>query len=154
MVSVLVLKCGLRLCRFWEIAIPVMAVVIPLFLFNDMKRIAHYMEKRLTRRKITKVCPSFPSSSIGVRRTDVTGVGVQARVNVCLFDCWMLNICYVCLMIPLYHHGACLKISGFCSACTVGLRPRRSNWVSSYLCYTSMVRFAVRAGVIATLLSV
>lgn len=42
-------------CRFWEIAIPVMVIVIPLFLFSDFKRMAHYIEKRLKRRKITKV---------------------------------------------------------------------------------------------------
>ncbi|KAH9923191.1 uncharacterized protein BXZ73DRAFT_91487 [Epithele typhae] len=39
---------------FWEIALPLMAVVIPLFLFNDFKRMAHYIEKRLTRRAVVK----------------------------------------------------------------------------------------------------
>ncbi|RDX50495.1 hypothetical protein OH76DRAFT_1482272 [Lentinus brumalis] len=39
---------------FWEIAIPVMIVVIPLFLFNDFKRMGHYIEKRLRGRKINK----------------------------------------------------------------------------------------------------
>ena len=41
--------------RFWEIAIPVMLVVVPLFLLNDFKRVAHYIEKRAKRRAITKV---------------------------------------------------------------------------------------------------
>ncbi|PIL31186.1 transporter [Ganoderma sinense ZZ0214-1] len=39
---------------FWEIAIPVMIVVIPLFLWGDFKRMGHYFEKRLTSRKIKK----------------------------------------------------------------------------------------------------
>ncbi|RPD82705.1 hypothetical protein L226DRAFT_476045 [Lentinus tigrinus ALCF2SS1-7] len=39
---------------FWEIAIPVMIVVIPLFLFSDFKRMGHYIEKRLRRHKIKK----------------------------------------------------------------------------------------------------
>ena len=32
-----------------------MIVVIPLFLFSDFKRMGHYLEKRLRRRKINKV---------------------------------------------------------------------------------------------------
>ncbi|KAI1786797.1 hypothetical protein LXA43DRAFT_1032081 [Ganoderma leucocontextum] len=39
---------------FWEIAIPLMIVVIPLFLWNDFTRMGHYLEKRLTSRKIKK----------------------------------------------------------------------------------------------------
>ena len=43
---------------FWEIAIPVMLVVVPLFLWGDLKRMGHYIDKRLRRRKINKVCLS------------------------------------------------------------------------------------------------
>ena len=42
---------------FWEIAIPVMLVVVPLFLWGDLKRMGHYIDKRLRRRKINKVRP-------------------------------------------------------------------------------------------------
>ncbi|TFK24275.1 magnesium transporter [Coprinopsis marcescibilis] len=37
---------------FWQIALPVMAVVIPLFLWRDISRGVHYMQKRLLKRKI------------------------------------------------------------------------------------------------------
>ncbi|KAI0327693.1 hypothetical protein GY45DRAFT_1283295 [Cubamyces sp. BRFM 1775] len=40
---------------FWEIAIPVMVVVIVLFMWNDFKGMMHYLEKRLKRRRINKV---------------------------------------------------------------------------------------------------
>ncbi len=40
---------------FWEIAIPVMIVVIPLFLWSDFRRMGRYFEKRLTTRQIKKV---------------------------------------------------------------------------------------------------
>ncbi|KAG2140989.1 hypothetical protein DEU56DRAFT_278126 [Suillus clintonianus] len=36
---------------FWKIAIPVMAFVIPLFMWSDLKRVAHYTEKRWAARK-------------------------------------------------------------------------------------------------------
>lgn len=36
---------------FWKIAIPVMAFVIPLFMWSDLGRAAHYAEKRWTARK-------------------------------------------------------------------------------------------------------
>ncbi|KAF5346159.1 hypothetical protein D9758_009966 [Tetrapyrgos nigripes] len=41
---------------FWEIAIPVMVVVVPLFLFADIKRGAHYLMKRMQSEKASKVC--------------------------------------------------------------------------------------------------
>ena len=41
--------------RFWEIAIPLMVVVVPLFLWSDFRRIAHYFEERLAGHKIKKV---------------------------------------------------------------------------------------------------
>ncbi|EMD39334.1 hypothetical protein CERSUDRAFT_112973 [Gelatoporia subvermispora B] len=37
---------------FWEIAIPVMAIVIPLFMFRDIKRLGHYVQKRMTQQSI------------------------------------------------------------------------------------------------------
>lgn len=39
---------------FWEIAIPVMIVVTLLFMWNDIKRAFHYVQKRLVARKIDK----------------------------------------------------------------------------------------------------
>ncbi|KAM5539863.1 hypothetical protein V8D89_006366 [Ganoderma adspersum] len=39
---------------FWEIGIPVMIVVIPLFLWSDFTRMVHYFEKRLMGHKIKK----------------------------------------------------------------------------------------------------
>ncbi|OBZ68633.1 Magnesium transport protein CorA [Grifola frondosa] len=44
---------------FWEIAIPVMAIVISLFLFSDLQRMKHYVEKRLIRRKVKKSYKPF-----------------------------------------------------------------------------------------------
>jgi len=32
---------------FWQIAIPVIAVIIPLFLWADIRRLAHYLKKRM-----------------------------------------------------------------------------------------------------------
>ncbi|KIJ66521.1 hypothetical protein HYDPIDRAFT_86366 [Hydnomerulius pinastri MD-312] len=40
---------------FWEIAIPVMAVVIPIFMWPDIKRVAHYAAKRFAARSQQKV---------------------------------------------------------------------------------------------------
>ncbi|KAF9225244.1 hypothetical protein BS17DRAFT_778349 [Gyrodon lividus] len=40
---------------FWVIAVPVMAVVIPIFMWPDIKRIAHYTAKRFEARKAQKV---------------------------------------------------------------------------------------------------
>lgn len=40
---------------FWEIAIPVMMVVIPLFLWSDFRRMGRYFEKRFQSRRIKKV---------------------------------------------------------------------------------------------------
>lgn len=41
--------------RFWEIAIPVMVIVVPIFMWNDILQGAHYMKKRWVDRKIRKV---------------------------------------------------------------------------------------------------
>jgi hypothetical protein len=41
---------------FWEIALPLMAVIIPFFLWSDIVRVAHYMKKKLLARRIKKVC--------------------------------------------------------------------------------------------------
>ncbi|KAL1950966.1 hypothetical protein VTO73DRAFT_115 [Trametes versicolor] len=39
---------------FWEIAMPVMVVVVVLFMQNDIKRMIHYLSKRMTRHRIKK----------------------------------------------------------------------------------------------------
>ncbi|OCH89796.1 hypothetical protein OBBRIDRAFT_756041, partial [Obba rivulosa] len=39
---------------FWEISIPVLLVIVFLFMFQDIKRLGHYMQKRATRQSVTK----------------------------------------------------------------------------------------------------
>ncbi|KAF9011264.1 magnesium transporter [Cyathus striatus] len=39
---------------FWEIALPVMAFVIPVFLWPDLQRMYHYIQKRLTSKRAVK----------------------------------------------------------------------------------------------------
>ncbi|KAI5116809.1 hypothetical protein M0805_007090, partial [Coniferiporia weirii] len=39
---------------FWEIGIPVMMVVVPMFLWPDFERMYHYMKKRWATRKMKK----------------------------------------------------------------------------------------------------
>ncbi|OJT04614.1 Magnesium transport protein CorA [Trametes pubescens] len=39
---------------FWEIAMPVMVVVVVLFMQNDIKRMVHYLSKRMARHRIKK----------------------------------------------------------------------------------------------------
>ncbi|KIL00070.1 hypothetical protein PAXRUDRAFT_30110 [Paxillus rubicundulus Ve08.2h10] len=39
---------------FWQIAVPLMAVIVPVFTWPDIKRIAHYTEKRFAARKQLK----------------------------------------------------------------------------------------------------
>lgn len=39
---------------FWIIALPVMAIVIPIFMWNDLQRMAHYLAKRWQQRKVKK----------------------------------------------------------------------------------------------------
>ncbi|KAJ7599344.1 hypothetical protein C8J56DRAFT_916485 [Mycena floridula] len=39
---------------FWIIALPVMAIVIPLFTFSDIKGMIHYIHKRITTKKAVK----------------------------------------------------------------------------------------------------
>ncbi|EGN93721.1 hypothetical protein SERLA73DRAFT_63839 [Serpula lacrymans var. lacrymans S7.3] len=40
---------------FWEIALPVMAIVVPIFVWPDIRRMAHYAKKRFTARQTVKV---------------------------------------------------------------------------------------------------
>ncbi|KAH8119713.1 hypothetical protein DFH11DRAFT_1753526 [Phellopilus nigrolimitatus] len=40
---------------FWEIALPVMAVIIPLFMWPDFERMAHYCQKKWAAHKVRKV---------------------------------------------------------------------------------------------------
>ncbi len=47
--------------RFWIIALPVMAVVLPMFIAPDIVRIVHYCKKKMTAqraKKTVKVCYS------------------------------------------------------------------------------------------------
>ena len=45
----------LGVTRFWIIAIPVMAIVVPLFLWNDIQRLVHYMQKRMIVKRVKRV---------------------------------------------------------------------------------------------------
>ncbi|KAJ7454681.1 magnesium transporter [Mycena latifolia] len=40
--------------RFWIIALPVMAVVLPIFIVPDIKRMIHYVQKRILTKKVVK----------------------------------------------------------------------------------------------------
>ncbi|KAF8899400.1 hypothetical protein BD779DRAFT_1488650 [Infundibulicybe gibba] len=40
---------------FWEIALPVMAVLVPIFMWSDIVKLVHYLNKRMTIREIGKV---------------------------------------------------------------------------------------------------
>ncbi|KAI0937315.1 hypothetical protein AcW1_001327 [Taiwanofungus camphoratus] len=39
---------------FWIIALPVMAIVVPIFMWSDLQNSAHYLQKRLIKRKLKK----------------------------------------------------------------------------------------------------
>ena len=54
------------LLRFWEIALPVMAIVIPLFLRSDIKRAAHFVQKKMLAKGVQEVCHSAHSGSLGI----------------------------------------------------------------------------------------
>src|SRR6201996_5064833 len=41
-------------CRFWAIALPVMAIVLPIFIVPDIKRMVHYVQKRMVTKKVVK----------------------------------------------------------------------------------------------------
>ena len=61
---------------FWEIGIPVMIVVIPLFLWSDFTRMGHYFEKRLMGHKIKKVRFCRDMSKF-ILYSQTMGLGVQ-----------------------------------------------------------------------------
>ena len=42
---------------FWYITIPVMAVVLPIALWGDIKKMVHYLQKRLAAKHAVKVSP-------------------------------------------------------------------------------------------------
>ncbi|TBU21446.1 hypothetical protein BD311DRAFT_706996 [Dichomitus squalens] len=39
---------------FWEIAIPVILIVVPLFMWGDIRRMRHYLNRSWRRRRINK----------------------------------------------------------------------------------------------------
>lgn len=45
---------GLR-HRFWIIALPLMAIVIPVFLWSDLERMTHYIQKKTIAHRIMEV---------------------------------------------------------------------------------------------------
>lgn len=40
---------------FWEVAIPVMVVCVPVFLWQDLVRMIHFIKKRFLSKQIKKV---------------------------------------------------------------------------------------------------
>lgn len=57
---------------FWIIALPVMAIVIPMFLLQDIKRMFHYLSKKMSGRRVTKArheSPSFKLHLVFIVRT-------------------------------------------------------------------------------------
>lgn len=40
---------------YWIIAIPLMAIVVPLFLLNDLKRMVHFVQKKIIAKDVKKV---------------------------------------------------------------------------------------------------
>ena len=51
---------------FWIIALPVMSILIPVFLIEDIKKMFHYILKRMSTRRVVKVC-SFILLRLAVR---------------------------------------------------------------------------------------
>ena len=45
--------------RFWVIALPLMAIVVPVFLWSDIQRMVHYVRKRIITRNVKKVSVGF-----------------------------------------------------------------------------------------------
>ena len=45
----------MRSCSFWIIALPVMAIVVPIFLWSDLQGMVHYLLKKMHKRTIKKV---------------------------------------------------------------------------------------------------
>ena len=41
--------------RFWAIALPVMAIVVPVFFWGDLNRAAHNIEKEMRAREVKRV---------------------------------------------------------------------------------------------------
>lgn len=41
---------------FWIIALPVMAIVVPIFMWSDIERMWHYFQKRVAARSVKQVC--------------------------------------------------------------------------------------------------
>jgi hypothetical protein len=68
---------------FWFIAIPVMSIIAPAFMWPDIIRMYHYVKKRSLARKIGKVRPNELSLlPFGlIRRLAIVHVEVQNRVN-------------------------------------------------------------------------
>ena len=56
---------------FWEIALPVMAAVIPLFMWPDLARMYHYVKKRWMAQKVQKVCSDKENQCSNVTKEDV-----------------------------------------------------------------------------------
>lgn len=44
---------------FWIIALPLMVVVVPLFLMSDLKRMLHFIQKKVIAKNVKKVCTNL-----------------------------------------------------------------------------------------------
>ncbi|KAL6307808.1 hypothetical protein BKA93DRAFT_877843 [Sparassis latifolia] len=67
---------------FWIIALPLMTIVITMFMWSDLKKMAHYVDKRLMRKKVKRVgvaslhvrlCLTRPRS-VRIARSSSTGI--------------------------------------------------------------------------------
>ncbi|KAH9910487.1 cora-like Mg2+ transporter protein-domain-containing protein [Epithele typhae] len=50
---------------FWEVAIPLMLTIMPMFFLSDLRRLKHYLEKRTQRHAIKKAYRQTPRHSHG-----------------------------------------------------------------------------------------
>lgn len=87
-------------CRFWAIALPVMAILLPVFLRNDIVRLAHYLTKKMFVNEVEKVREQ-PACSARVQLIDPpadfqTGLrpdlGLPGLRNIGIYRYWFSGI--------------------------------------------------------------
>lgn len=59
---------------FWYIAAPVMSVILPVFLWPDLQRLAHYVQKKMTTKKALEVCLTMAIVTCGSKLTTFAGL--------------------------------------------------------------------------------
>ena len=69
--------------RFWEIAIPLMAIVIPVFLYGDVVRMVHYIQKKILVTKVEQVrYDCMPQNIVADNRSSRRTGDYEPRVRV------------------------------------------------------------------------